>query len=194
MTQGPSPDDGASGRAAGGAAVAVAVLVLLGWLALVGAWVALLLLDEGLSRIVWAVLGVLVFWHLRPRPPRVRRLALAVDEQQAPGLHALAAAVAEAVGCHRPRRVLLDTTYPVTGPAGRLQRAARTSSSGSPSGRCSGPRSGWRPWRRCSPASRPSGARRTRSCVSRTTCSSPPVSCSSRREPYGATRWRPATA
>ena len=101
------------GRTAAGAAVAVAVAVLAGWLALVGAWLALLALDEGLSRVVWAVLGALLFWHLRPRPARVRRAAVVVGDEEAPGLHALAETVAEAVGCHPPRRVLLETTYPV---------------------------------------------------------------------------------
>ena len=109
MTDGPVRDS----RTRGAAAVAVAVPVVVGWLALVGAWVTLLVVDEGLSRIVWAVLGALLFWQLRPRPQRVRRLAVAVDEQEAPGLHALAETVAEAVGCHPPRRVLLDTTYAV---------------------------------------------------------------------------------
>ena len=58
-------------------------------------------------------LGALLFWHLRPRPARPRELAVPVDEQEAPALHALAAAAADAVGCPPPRRVLIDTTYPV---------------------------------------------------------------------------------
>ena len=100
-------------RPGGAAAVGLAVLVLAVWLGVLGAWIALLLHDDGISRIVWAVLGALVFWQLLPRPPRVRRRAVAVDEQEAPAVHVLVTAVAGALGCPPPQRVLLDTTYPV---------------------------------------------------------------------------------
>jgi hypothetical protein len=112
------------GRTSAAAAVALAVVVLAGWLALAGGWVALLVVDRGVSRIVWAVLGALLLWQLVPRPPRPREQAELVDEQTAPGLHALAGAVADAAGCPPPRRILLDTTYRVGAlPVGYARRA-----------------------------------------------------------------------
>jgi heat shock protein HtpX len=100
-------------RAAGAATVVVALVVFLGWLALLVGWVALLTVDRGWSRVAWAVFGAFVFWNLRPRPPRVRREAVPVTAEEAPGLHALVTATADAVGTVAPRRILLDTTYVV---------------------------------------------------------------------------------
>ncbi len=91
-----------------------ALIVVLCWLVPVGAWVALLLVDRGWSRVVWAVFGAFVVWQLLPRPLRVRPEAVPVPEAEAPGLYALVSTVAGAVEVRAPRRVLLDTTYPVT--------------------------------------------------------------------------------
>ncbi|QIM21247.1 hypothetical protein G7075_09070 [Phycicoccus sp. HDW14] len=106
------------------AAVVLASLVVLVDLALVIGWVVLLVTDEGWTRILWGALGLLVLWQLRPHPTRVDRHAVPLPESAAPGLHALCAEVAAAVGARPPDRVVVDTTYPVrVQPAGYLGRA-----------------------------------------------------------------------
>jgi hypothetical protein len=86
--------------------------------------VVLLVTDDGWTRILWAVLGLLLLWQLRPRPSRVDRRAVELPASAAPGLHALCAEVAAAVGARPPDRVVVDTTYPVrVQPTGYLGRA-----------------------------------------------------------------------
>ncbi|MGG5260699.1 M48 family metallopeptidase [Phycicoccus avicenniae] len=111
---GEAPTGGTTASSAGRvAAVALALVVVLAVLALFAGWVWLLVTDDGLTRIVWAVLGVLFFWRMVPRPARVDARAVELTRADAPRLHDLVDAVAEAVATRPPDRVLADTTYPV---------------------------------------------------------------------------------
>lgn len=121
MTAAPGSARGGSARVA---ALALATVVVLVDLALVLAWVLLLVTDDGWTRILWGGLGLLVLWQLRPRPARVDRHAVALPASAAPDLHAFCAEVAAAVGARPPDRVVVDTTYPVrVQPTGYLGRA-----------------------------------------------------------------------
>lgn len=91
------------------AAVLLALLVVLLVLALAVGWVAVLVLDDGVSRWVWGILGALVLWRLVPRPARVDRRAVATTREEQPALHELVDAVAREVGAAAPTRVLVDT-------------------------------------------------------------------------------------
>jgi hypothetical protein len=105
-------------------ALLLAVLVVLVELALVAAWVLLLVTDDGWTRIFWGGLGLLVLWQLLPRPARLDRHAVELPASAAPDLHALCTEVATAVGARPPDRVVVDTTYPVrVQPTGYLGRA-----------------------------------------------------------------------
>ncbi len=104
-------------------ALLLAVVVVLVELALVLAWVLLLVVDDGWTRILWGGLGLLVLWQLLPRPARVDRHAVVLPASAAPDLHALCTEVATAVGARPPDRVVVDTTYPVrVQPTGYLGR------------------------------------------------------------------------
>lgn len=96
------------------AAVALALVVVLAVLALFAGWVWLLLVDDGVTRIIWAVVGLLFFWRMVPRPARVDPRAVRLTRTDAPRLHELVEEVARATSTRPPDRVLLDTTYPVT--------------------------------------------------------------------------------
>ncbi|QKE85301.1 hypothetical protein [Arthrobacter sp. NEB 688] len=91
------------------AAVLLALVVVLGLLALVVGWVAVLVLDDGVSRWVWGLLGALLLWRLVPRPARVDRRALPTSRDEQPALHELVDAVSAEVGVAAPARVLVDT-------------------------------------------------------------------------------------
>ncbi len=119
-------DASTAARAGTGRMVALllAALVVLIELALVLGWALLLVRDDGLSRLLWAALGLLVLWQLLPRPARVDRRGVQLSAATAPDLHAFCAQVAAAVGTRAPDRVVVDTAYPVrVQPTGYLGRA-----------------------------------------------------------------------
>lgn len=92
-------------------ALVLAVTVLLGsLLALVLAlWWAFSLV--GWWRVVALALLGLVVWELVPRPARLPRSVTAVTPDEAPGLHALVARLADDVGVRAPEVVGIDTDW-----------------------------------------------------------------------------------
>lgn len=116
----------AGGAPAGGRmrAVLLAAGVVAVVVALVVGLVAFLVLDDGWSRVVWAVVGTFLLGQLVPRPERPGARAVVVSAQDAPALHALVTEVASAVGVTRPDSVVVDTQYPTSlVPVGYLGRA-----------------------------------------------------------------------
>ena len=121
----PSTHSPRAGRPAGVPALLLALLVVGLLLVLVAGWLVLLAFDDGWTRLLWAVVGVLLFWQLLPRPRRVPRRAVRMTPAEAPGLDGLAGAVAAAVGARAPSAVFVDTTYEVhVLPTGYLGGAA----------------------------------------------------------------------
>ncbi len=94
-----------------GPAVALAVVVVGVEVVLVAGWVTLLVRDDGWSRWVWLLLGLLLLWQLVPRPPRVAGRAERIGPGDAPHLHRLLGDLAGSLGSRLPSRVAVDTTY-----------------------------------------------------------------------------------
>ena len=112
---GPTTGGGSSGHAASrGGAVLLAAVVVLVAVALVALCVTLVLLDDGWTRVIWAVLGALLLWQLVPRPVRVSPRAVAVVRGDGSALHRLVDDVAGAAGVRPPSAVVVDTAYPTT--------------------------------------------------------------------------------
>jgi hypothetical protein len=96
----------------GGRSLAVAlaaVVVTLAVVAVVGL-VALVLLDDGWTRVVWAAIGALLLWQLVPRPARPSAHVMPLGADEAPSLHRLVAEVADAASARRPDSIAVDTT------------------------------------------------------------------------------------
>lgn len=122
---GPTPARVASGRFAGRAgAVALAAVIVLVAVALLALLVTLVWLDDGWTKVIWAVLGALLVWQLVPRPVRTSPRAVPATAGDAPAVLRLVDEVAAAVGVRAPTSVVVDTVYPtVVVPTGYLGRA-----------------------------------------------------------------------
>ncbi|MBR7744498.1 M48 family metallopeptidase [Phycicoccus sp. BSK3Z-2] len=91
--------------------MALSLLVLLAAGAVLALWLWWLTRVDGLTRVLWLVLGGVVLWGVLPRSERAPKHArlLAVDE--AADLHRLVGSVATAVGARTPRRIVVDIGY-----------------------------------------------------------------------------------
>ena len=89
--------------------LALSALVVLVAAALVLTWLWWLTRVDGLTRILWAVVGLVVVWGLLPRPGRLDEPGEEPGGDRAPALHRLVGTVAAAVGAAAPRRVLVGT-------------------------------------------------------------------------------------
>lgn len=108
-----APSTRRSPRASGVLAAAIALGVIAVEVGIVAAWVVFVLHDEGWSRTVWVVVGLLVGWRLLPHPARLSGRAAPLTRTDFPAVHRLVDAVAGRVGGRRPARIAVDTTYPV---------------------------------------------------------------------------------
>ncbi len=105
-------------------AAVLAAAVVAGTLLLVAGLVAFVVLDDGWTRVIWAVVGAFLLWQLVPRPERLSHRAVPVSAADAPGLHRLVDEVAAATGTRPPDAVAVDTLYATSLlPVGYLGRA-----------------------------------------------------------------------
>lgn len=105
-------------------AVALAAVVVAVTAALVVALVAFVVLDDGWTRVIWAVIGAFLLWQLVPRPARPSPRAVPVHAGDAPALWTLVGEVARATGVRAPDSVVVDTLYATSLlPVGYLGRA-----------------------------------------------------------------------